>query len=177
MPVEEHLGQHVRAGEGELEPAAGQLPGAAVIARQVQEPLAQLALHHPGRLRPVAHPRLLSEPAQLLAGDGSAHAGHRPDEVVDHPVRFRVVHVEPIQLPIRHQVDPRQLLGVKHDRGRVSQRLLAGKRREPVRNRVAADNSGLDLRHGLASVGGFPLGGRFSCVGRTSTSTSTSTST
>ncbi len=90
-------------------------------------------------VRPLAAELLDVGPADLRP-----HPGHRADEVLDHPVRVRVVDVEPVQLPVGHHVDPGHLLGLEHDACGVDQRLLARQGGEPVGDGVGADDGRAD---------------------------------
>ncbi len=71
--------------------------------------------------------------------DGTGDAGHRTDEVFDHPVRVRVVDVEPVELAVGREIDPRLPLDVEDDARGVDDRLLAGEGSEPIRDRVRSD--------------------------------------
>ena len=61
MAIGEHLGQHVRAGAGELERAGRQGAGELVVARQVERALADFAGDDAGRLRAIRQARIRAE--------------------------------------------------------------------------------------------------------------------
>jgi len=55
-----------------------------------------------------------------------------------------MVEVEAVELAVAHEVDAGLLLRVQHHPRCVEQRLVGGRRDEPVRDRVGADDGGLD---------------------------------
>ena len=61
MAVGENLGEHVRAGAGELERVRGQRAGEFVIARQVERAFADLAGDDAGGLGAEGHARVFAE--------------------------------------------------------------------------------------------------------------------
>src|SRR5205809_2190918 len=57
-----------------------------------------------------------------------------------------MIHIETIQFTVGGKVDTGLTLEVEHDARGVEQRLLAGQRREPVRDGIRADRGGEDAR-------------------------------
>ena len=76
------------------------------------------------------------------------HPGQRPHEILDHAVGLRMVDVEAVELAVADQVEAGLLLGMDDDAHGVGERLLRGRGREPVGQRVRADDGGQDLCHG-----------------------------
>src|SRR5690606_4830956 len=70
-----------------------------------------------------------------IAAD-TAEATH---EIVDHPVRVRVVGIESIELAVGWKIDARLPLRGEDDAGGIDQRLFAWKCREPFGDRIGAD--------------------------------------
>ena len=64
-----------------------------------------------------------------------AYAGHRAEEVFDHPVGIGMIDVEAIEFAIGGQIDARLALRVEDDAGGIEPRLLAGQGRQPIRER------------------------------------------
>ena len=151
MNIVKHLGQHMRTGQRELERPVRQLLRTRAGLRQIERARPNRAVHHGRRARSEFRRGLIAVDHQLFERDPRTHTRHRFHEILDHPVGFGMVDVEPVQLSVRHQVDPRQFLGVEHDRRRVPQRLLAGERRQPVRDRITPDHRRLDLAHRSAT--------------------------
>ena len=63
-----------------------------------------------------------------------------------------MVDVEAIKLAVAHEIDAGPLLGVQHHPRRIHQRLFRRRRGEPIRNRIRADNGGLDPRRSVINV-------------------------
>ena len=76
MPVEERAGQHVGAGDGELERTARNGGGQLAIGQQVERALAQRPLDNAGRLTAEAHGIHLRERLVIAAADVAR--GYRP---------------------------------------------------------------------------------------------------
>jgi hypothetical protein len=146
VPVVERLRQHVRAGDRELERPAGKAAGARAGDRQVERSRFDRAGHHARRASAKAHARGFCILEPLRKADVAADAGHRPGEVLDHPVRLGMVRIEAVQLAVAHQIDPRLLLRREDDARCIGKRLLGRRGGQPVGNRVRADDGGADAR-------------------------------
>ena len=59
-----------------------------------------------------------------------------------------MIDVEPVQLAVRDDVDPRQLLRLEHDGCGILKSLLARRSDEPINHRVTTHNGGLNSAHG-----------------------------
>ena len=154
VTVEQGLGQHMRAGDGELEGPGGQRRRPLAGAGQVERAAADRSLDDARRPGAKAHPRHGPVGHHLVEAHGVADAGHRPHEVLDHPVGLGMVEVEAVELAVADHVDAGLLLGGDDHPGGVDQALLGWRGRQPVGHRVGADDGGLDARrrdaHGYA---------------------------
>ena len=81
---------------------------------------------------------------QLLPAERGVDSAHRPDEIIDHPVRLGMAHVEPAQLAIRHHINPRQFLRLEYCEDGIVQVGSGGLGGQPRGHGIAADNSGAD---------------------------------
>ena len=142
--IEEGAGQHVGAGQGELEGAAGHGGGASAVGEQVEAARAEFGFHHGRGLGSEAHALFGGELLDLAAAKFRAGAAHGPDEVLDHAVGVWVVDVEAVQLAVGGQVDAGLALGVEHHAGGIDEGLLGGQGLEPFRDGIGADGCGLD---------------------------------
>jgi hypothetical protein len=93
-----------------------------------------------------AHPGQRAIGQHLVERHLVAHALHRPDEVLDHPVGFGMVDIEAVKLAVADDIDAGLLLGRDDDPGGVDQRLLRRRGDEPLRHRIGADDRRLDAR-------------------------------
>src|SRR6185312_896821 len=166
MRVEQHLGQHMRAGQRELQRLRGQRPGARKGGRQIERARADRAFDHRRRSGAEVMRLRLLEGEPFGEPDLAPHAGHWPHEILDHAVSLGVIDVEAIKLAVADQIDAGHLLGVDDDPRGVDQRLLGRQRDEPVRHRIGADGRGLDtmshrcITPGLAVVSGLMVRGQ-----------------
>ena len=124
--VDQRLGQHVRAGQGEFQRFGGQPHGAAAGFRQVKRTAGDRTVNNARRAAAEAHARLAAVIQQFLERHLGTDAAHGPGEVLDHPVGFGMVDVEAVKLAVAHHVDAGLLLGVQHDPRGIDQPLLGG---------------------------------------------------
>src|SRR6266487_4629967 len=75
----------------------------------------------------------------IASSQAGTHAGHRRQEVFDHPVGVGVVGIEAIDLAFGGEVDSGLTLDIEDDARRIDSRLLTGQSNEPVGNRVRTD--------------------------------------
>ena len=147
MLIGEHLGQHVRAGTGELERMRGQCASELVIARKVERALADLARDHAGRLGAIGQARVRAEFVKIADGKTRGDAVHAADEIIDHAVGFGMAGVEAVELAVGDDVDAGQFLGFEHNHDGVAQGDARAVAQKPVRHGVAADDSSPDGHH------------------------------
>ena len=148
--VHQCLREHVGRGERELQRVRGQALHGLPRGGEVQAAFANRPAHDARRLRAELHALRGAELGQLLARERRVDAGHRADEVVNHPVGLRVVHVEARQLAVRDDIKAGEFLRLEHDEDGVAQRGGGGKRGEPRGDGIAADDGGQNLRGGHA---------------------------
>jgi hypothetical protein len=142
MPVEQRARQHVGTGDGELERAVGNTGRQFAIGHQVERAFAQRGFDHAGGFVAETHRAHASERFMIAAAHLGAHAGHGADEVLDHAVGVRMVHVKAVQFAVGGQVDGGLALNIEdHARG-VEASLFAGQRDEPVGSGVGANGGG-----------------------------------
>jgi hypothetical protein len=70
------------------------------------------------------HSRITTECVEVSTGDIGSNISKRPNEVLDHAIRVRVIDVESTQLTIGKQIDAGILLGFEYDGHCISQGLL-----------------------------------------------------
>ena len=107
---------------------------------------ADRAVDHPWRPAAKAHAGAPGILDPLGKPDVAADTGHRPREVLDHPVGLGMIQVEPVQLAVADYIDARLLLGCEHDARCVGQRLLGRRCGKPVRNRIRTYHRRADAR-------------------------------
>ncbi len=142
VAVEQHLGEHVWTGEGELGAVAGQLQQRLAGLGQVECSRADRANHDASRLGAVRHTGLRAELQLVSPGKLCIDPAHLADEVVNHAVGLGMVEVVAVQLAVGDHIDARQLLGAHHHQGGIAQVRARGRDAQPVGNRVAADDGG-----------------------------------
>ena len=109
------------------------------IGAEIQPAFADEAFDYARRLAPKLHVALLRESLVIAAAHNASYAGHGAQEILDHPVGIGMTNVEAIEFAIGRQVDARLPLDIEDDPRRVRPRLLAGKRGQPVWNRIRAN--------------------------------------
>ena len=144
--VEQRLRKHVRAGNRKLERLVRERAGALIGLRQVQRAGRDGAVDDARRARAEPHRALRTIFDEFVERDRGANARHRLHEVLDHAIGLGMVHVEARKLSVADEVDAGLLLRMKHDPRRVDHGLLRGKRYEPFRHRIGADDGGKNSR-------------------------------
>ena len=131
VSIEQRSGQHVGAGQGELERPAGDRASACAVGKQIETALRQGAIDDRRRFGAKAHALLSSEFLAFAAAEFRAGAAHRPHEVFNHPVGIGVIGVEAVEFSIGGQVDARLALRVENHAGGVDDSLLGGHGLQP----------------------------------------------
>ena len=142
--VEQHAREHVRAGQREFDRVQAERRHPVIRLDQVQGAFANRPLDNRRGALAKAEVRLRTKEVDVGPADFGPDPVHLAHEVLDHPVRLRVVRVEAVQLAIDHEVDAGELLNVQDHRSSVFQRLLARVGDQPRGDGIAAHQRGED---------------------------------
>ena len=146
MFVEQRAGEHVGAGDGELERAGGQEAGTCwkSLAR-LRRAFADLAFDDAGRAGAEAEVGEFVEFFFLGAADLRADVLKGADEVIDHAVGFGMIDVVAIEFAVGEEVEAGHLLGFDDDGHGVAEGFFGGVGGEPGGDGIAADDGGEDV--------------------------------
>ena len=150
--VDERLREHVRRGHGELQRGRGEVANEAPVVDESSSPSVIGPSTTPGGPRPKLHARKRAECGDLASRELRAHATERGDEVLDHAVRVRVVHVPARQLPVGYDVNPGELLRLQNREDRVAQVRARGVGAQPLGDGIASDDGRFYFGHGTSSA-------------------------
>jgi hypothetical protein len=152
MAVDQGLGQHVRARNGEFQRSCREAFCARTGVRQIERAAAELVDDDAGRPAAKAHAGRAAVFDEFLERDRGPHARHRAHEIFDHAVGLGMIGIEAIEFAVADKIDPGALLGMEHDAGRIDQRLLARIRNQPIGDRIRTDQRREDGTHGVRSL-------------------------
>ena len=100
MIIEQRARQHVGTRDGELERPAGHARGARAVFGEIQRAFRDRAVNDRRWLAAETHFGFRAKRRRICAANISANAAEFVDEVFNHPVRIRMIHIKAIQLAV-----------------------------------------------------------------------------
>ena len=142
VAIHKDFAEHVRSGEGELELRPGQGPDHPEVTRQIERTFSQFGFDRARGVSAIGKSGILAKRIQFFSPELRRDTTQSSCEIVDHPIGFRMVDVEPVQFAVGDHVDPCILLGLEYDTYRIDQCLSGGRGSQPVRYGIASDKGG-----------------------------------
>ena len=144
MRVQQRAGEHVGAGERELERSTSHFARTGAVFGQIEHAFGDGTAHDGGRLAAEGHLMLGAKRGGVFTAHAAVDAAELVDEILNHAVRVGMIDIEAVQLPVRRQINACLALRVEDDACGVDHSLFARQRGKPVWNRVGADGGCLD---------------------------------